>query len=65
MTLLSAHSNARTFRSSLRYVAPRVPTCLCSVADRYGIQREGIRATGKKDDMIAALMAKCPGGVEP
>ncbi|KZT73676.1 hypothetical protein DAEQUDRAFT_721747 [Daedalea quercina L-15889] len=59
------YSNARTFKSSLRFVSPRVPTCLRFIADRYGIQREGIRATGKKDDMIAALVAKYPGGVQP
>ena len=44
----------------------RVP-CLFSVVvtDHRRVQREGIRANGKTEDIIAALLDAYPGGVEP
>ena len=33
--------------------------------DHRPLQREGVRANGKTEDIIAALLDVCPNGVEP
>lgn len=60
-----ARSSDPLFKNSRRYVA-RVVSCRSAlVADYLRVQREGVKATGKKDEIIAALLAVRPNGVEP
>lgn len=60
-----ARSSDLLFKNSRRYVA-RVVSCRSAlVADYLRVQREGVKATGKKDEIIAALLAVRPNGVEP
>ena len=35
------------------------------VTDHRRVQREGVRANGKTEDIITALLDACPNGVEP
>ena len=72
--------NAEELRALKRPVVQKIAkvcivlSCPCSeccvllsvvVTDHRRVQREGIRATGKTENIIAALLDAYPNGVEP
>ena len=69
MLKLFAHSSALSSNGLPKYVpsSPSEPCILFGVVvtDHRHVQREGIRATGKTEAIIAELLEAYPNGVEP